>query len=231
MKKISLLRLITITSIGALFAGCQKEATTTTKPNNEQISAAPSFSGKLDTAQLSKNFYISNCGLATLPTPAATSTSPIKGVGTILAVNQPAGETPIPSSILFGGPNSQGNPKYTFVMQGDANLVLYLTGTSTSLWSSRSATGGANKHINCYLVLQGDGNLIIKVRETTGALTGIWTSNKILCPGQQPPVLVFQGDGNIVEEYPCAHIGNNTYGFIGNTGTGGGTGSNHSGSF
>lgn len=227
-----------VASIAIVFAGCQKDANTS-KPVKATATAAPSLASLMDTAAATKSFYISNCGLATLPTPVAGNGTVIMPVGRILAFNQPAGEAPLPSSIAFGpaAGSLQGNispygaPKYTLTLQGDGNLVLYLTGSSTSLWNTRTATGGANKNINCYLVLGSDGNLVLQDRLTTGGLAEYWASHDVLCPGQQAPVLILQSDGNIVEEYPCAHIGTKTYGFIGNTGTGGGNGSNHNGSF
>jgi len=228
------LKLLAIASITIMAAGCQKDANTA-KPV-KSAAVTPSLAGLLDTAAATRSFFISNCGLATLTAPVAGNGTVIKPVGRILAVNQPAGEAALPATISFGPPTGpSGAPKYTLNMQGDGNLVLYLTGTTTSLWDSQKLGGAAP--VNAYLVLQSDGNLVLQDRAIVPpgtpppALQEYWASHDVLCPGQQAPVLVLQSDGNIVEEYPCTPVGDKTYGFIGNTGTGGGTGSNHRGKF
>jgi hypothetical protein len=109
-------------------------------------------------------------------------------------------------------------------MQSDANLVLYREDVSPkrSIWSTNTATSGANKLINCYVVLQSDGNLVLKVRDKLGNLVEQWASHSLTCASTQLPILVFQSDGNIVELYEAPHIGAYAYAFLGNTGTGGG---------
>ncbi|PAW95743.1 hypothetical protein CKK33_17900 [Mucilaginibacter sp. MD40] len=141
-----------------------------------------------------------------------------------MAVYQPSNETQYPSSVYFGS-------SYEFTIQGDGNLVLYNRSTGKSLWSSQTATGGAFKQINSYVILQGDGNLVIRQRDKNNNIVEIWGTHTILCANQSLPKLVLQSDGNIVEEYECAHRGNLTHGFIGNTGTGGGGQSSHPGKF
>jgi len=223
---------LSVLSMAVFFAGCKKDSGA--GQEKKAISVLPA---NAITNNMSQSFYVKNCGLATLPAPVAGNGSFIYPAGIILAVNQPAGETPVPSSILFG-PNVTNPyvdhpfPKYTLTLQSDGNLVLYLTDTNTSLWNTQSAfTFPDNqKANNCYLILQSDGNLVLH-QNANGTSREYWASHEVLCPGQQPPVLILQSDGNIVEEYPCAPIGNNTYGFLGNSGTGGGQHSNHPGSF
>ena len=220
---------ITMALAAIMLAGCTKDSKTTDSP-----AATMSTSNMKDALLVSANQV--NCGNGTLPAPSGGTLS--YGPGTILAVNQPAGEAPIPSSIVFGPvvgggiyPNYQ---KYILTLQGDGNLVLYLNvpfgHPTTSLWDSRTATGGANTNINNYLILQGDGNLVLKDRLTTGGLAQYWAAQDVLaCSPAPTPRLYFQSDGNIVEEFPAT---NGKYGFLGNTGTGGGGNkSNHPGSF
>jgi len=222
-------RLITLMVTTLAFAGCKKDHTT--PPVKATIQ--PSFANFMDSTSASKSFYISNCGLATLPTPVAGNGTVVLQAGNLMGVNQGYLETPLPSTINFGPTvtDVRGTyPKYRLALQGDGNLVLYLNSTNESLWSSRTGANSTNNR--CYLVLQADGNLVLRaLRNATGTVDEYWATHDVICPGQQSPVLILQSDGNIVEEYPCNPIGNNTYGFVGNTGTAGGQHSNHPGSF
>ncbi|KAK9120578.1 hypothetical protein Syun_018195 [Stephania yunnanensis] len=78
------------------------------------------------------------------------------------------------------------NGIYTFIMQGDCNLVLYKNG-NIPLWNSQTA-GKGNA---CMATLQNNGNLVIL--SNTGI---VWTSNTYRGPNSYR--LVVQGDGNVV---------------------------------
>ena len=218
-------KFLTIVSIVATLASCQKEAKNAPKPID--TAAAPTLSG-LMTAGVTNPLFISNCGIATLITPVSGGGTVILPVGTLLATSQPPGEAAIPSSRSFGPSNI-----YKLTLTGNGNLIVQ-NGTTT-IWTSQNSGGAANT--NNYAILQGDGNLVIRSRNIVPPGTPVpptqeeWASHDVLCANQGAPILILQSDGNVVEEYPCAHIGNKTYGFIGNTGTASGHSSNHNGSF
>jgi hypothetical protein len=75
--------------------------------------------------------------------------------------------------------------RFTFVYQGDGNLVLYQSGAGP-LWASHTAGTSAGRTI-----MQGDGNLVIY----DGGNQPVWASGTDGNPGAQ--VLV-QNDGNVV---------------------------------
>ncbi|ASA21633.1 hypothetical protein [Paenibacillus donghaensis] len=77
------------------------------------------------------------------------------------------------------------NTKFSLVLQGDGNLVLYPTGSINALWSSR--TYGKNVD---WAVLQEDGNFVIY-----GEHSALWATNTF---GNTAAWLVVQDDGNVV---------------------------------
>jgi streptogrisin C len=81
--------------------------------------------------------------------------------------------------------------RFTFVMQGDGNLVLYQNGAGP-LWASGTRVPGT------VLAMQGDGNLVEYgphggVRFATGT------------QGHPGATLAVQGDGNVVVYGPAGH--------------------------
>ncbi|WP_442922085.1 hypothetical protein, partial [Microbispora sp. ATCC PTA-5024] len=90
-----------------------------------------------------------------------------------------------PGEVLLPGQSiSSGDGRYSFVYQGDGNLVLY--GPGGALWDSK--TGGTTAGV---CVMQGDGNLVIY---RPGG-TPVWASGTSQDPGSR---LVVQGDANVV---------------------------------
>ncbi|MGI8459131.1 MAG: hypothetical protein ACR2LI_13600 [Propionibacteriaceae bacterium] len=84
-----------------------------------------------------------------------------------------------------------GNGRYTFVYQGDGNLVLYDGGHP--LWAS-----GTNGRPAGVCIMQGDGNLVLYQRGGQP----IWASGTNGHPGSH---LVTQDDGNVVIYQPNGH--------------------------
>ncbi|MBE2253135.1 MAG: lectin [Myxococcus sp.] len=76
------------------------------------------------------------------------------------------------------------NGRFTFVHQGDGNVVLY--DGATARWSSRT-----NGRSTGTLIMQGDGNLVLY--SSTGA--ALWSSRTAGAPGA---FLAVQNDGNVV---------------------------------
>lgn len=111
--------------------------------------------------------------------------------GTCTACLPTGGATP---AALQGGQTLQQsqqlqNGPFTFVMQGDGNLVDYVhepNGQTYPLWSS-----GTWGHPGAYVVMQGDGNLVVY----TASGTPIWASNTWGHPGA---VAVLEQDGSLV---------------------------------
>ncbi len=90
-----------------------------------------------------------------------------------------------PGEVLnHGNSISSTNGRYTFVYQGDGNLVLYDSGVP--LWASNTAGRPVG-----VCIMQGDGNLV--VYGPSGA--PIWASDTWQHPGSR---LVVQNDGNVV---------------------------------
>ena len=81
---------------------------------------------------------------------------------------------------------TSANGRYSFVYQGDCNLVLY--GPGGHLWASNTA----GKPVGI-CIMQGDGNLVIYIRDK--GLTPIWSSKTPQHPGS---ALWAQDDGNVV---------------------------------
>jgi hypothetical protein len=91
-----------------------------------------------------------------------------------------------PGEVLrAGNAITSTNGRYTFVYQGDGNLVLYDNGIA--LWASNTAGQPVG-----VCIMQGDGNLVIYA--PTGAQP-IWDSGTWQHPGGS---LVMQDDGNVV---------------------------------
>lgn len=81
---------------------------------------------------------------------------------------------------------SSANGQYTFVYQGDGNLVLYRNRDNQPLWNSN--TWGRTDGV---CIMQGDGNFVIYDRD----VNPIWSSDTWQHPGSR---LVVQNDGNVV---------------------------------
>jgi hypothetical protein len=79
---------------------------------------------------------------------------------------------------------TSNNGLYTFIMQGDGNLVLYKSGTP--LWSS-----GTNGVAVDFCIMQSDGNLVLYGFSNNA----VWASGT---DGQPGSFLVVQDDGNVV---------------------------------
>ena len=92
-----------------------------------------------------------------------------------------SGDTMYAGQLLNSLTSADG--RFTFVYQGDGNLVLYLQG-GVPLWAS--GTSGAGQAL-----LQGDGNFVIY----NGAGTPVWASNTA---GNTDDRLTVQSDGNVV---------------------------------
>ncbi|WP_200961597.1 patatin-like phospholipase family protein [Paenibacillus sp. Soil522] len=100
-----------------------------------------------------------------------------------------AGDDMQPGELLdVNHPVQSANGRYTFVFQGDGNLVLYINnsnGDRSWLWDS--ATGGPVG----VCIMQGDGNLVIYDENAVPR----WSSDTWQHPGSR---LVVQDDGNVV---------------------------------
>jgi hypothetical protein len=116
-------------------------------------------------------------------------------MATLVGLGAPAGATTLGSGILSPGQkllakDSATSPShlYTFVMQGDGNLVLYVAGPgagSTAIWNSRT-----QGHPGAYAIMQGDGNLVVYYSGRA-----LWNSGTSGHPGAHA---VVQNDGNTV---------------------------------
>ena len=81
---------------------------------------------------------------------------------------------------------SSANGQYTFIYQGDGNLVLYRNRDGQPLWASN--TSGRPTGV---CIMQGDGNLVIYDPN----VNPLWSSDTWQHPGSR---LVAQDDGNVV---------------------------------
>jgi hypothetical protein len=86
---------------------------------------------------------------------------------------------------------SSMNGQYTFVYQGDGNLVLYRNRDGKSLWGSTNTWGKTDG----VCIMQGDGNLVIYDSNSNR----IWASETWQHPRSR---LVVQDDGNVVMYSP-----------------------------
>ena len=92
-----------------------------------------------------------------------------------------------PGEVLSPGQSIRSaNGQYTFVYQGDGNLVLYRNRDGRPLWASNTA--GRPTGVG---IMQGDGNLVIYDPD----VNPIWSSDTWQHPGSR---LVVQDDGNVV---------------------------------
>ncbi len=92
-----------------------------------------------------------------------------------------------PGEVLNPGQSiSSGNGEYTFVYQGDGNLVLYRNRDREPLWASDTAGRSAG-----VCIMQGDGNLVIYGLDAQPA----WASDTSQHPRSR---LIVQNDGNVV---------------------------------
>jgi hypothetical protein len=89
------------------------------------------------------------------------------------------------SSIMYAGQMAQtADRKYTLVLQGDGNLVLY--SPTRAIWATYTVGSGA-----AYLAMQGDGNLVLYNANNRP----IWWSGT---NGRGTSYLAVQQDGNLV---------------------------------
>jgi hypothetical protein len=92
-----------------------------------------------------------------------------------------------PGEILNPGQSvTSANGQYTFVYQGDGNLVLYRNGDGKPLWASNTA--GTQPGV---CIMQGDGNLVVYDTD----VKPMWASNTWQHAGSR---LIMQDDGNAV---------------------------------
>ena len=92
-----------------------------------------------------------------------------------------------PDEALYSGQSiTSSNGQYTFIMQGDGNLVLYRNSDGAPLWNS-----GTWGNPGSYCILYADGELGIKTPD--GSL--IWYLPFMNSPGSY---LIVQDDGNVV---------------------------------
>ncbi len=92
-----------------------------------------------------------------------------------------------PGEVLNVGQSIKSSDgRYTFVYQGDGNVVLYRNVDGKPLWASNTAGRSVG-----VCIMQRDGNLVIYGRSGQA----IWASNTWQNPGSR---LVVQGDGNVV---------------------------------
>ena len=96
-----------------------------------------------------------------------------------------SGDDMQPGEVLLPGQSIvSANGRYTFVYQGDGNLVLY--GPGGALWNT--GTGGTTAGV---CIMQGDGNLVIY----RPGSRPVWSSGSAGSPGSR---LVVQDDANVV---------------------------------
>lgn len=101
-----------------------------------------------------------------------------------------------PGEVLNPGHSiSSTNGKYTFIYQGDGNLVLYRNSDEKPLWASNTWTSNTTGIGPGVFIMQGDGNLVIYDSNTNP----IWASDTWQHPGSR---LVVQDDGNVVMYSP-----------------------------
>ena len=116
---------------------------------------------------------------------------------------------PLPLFVSPNGPTAQGDQmqpgqalhpnqgitsvdgRFTFIYQGDGNLVLYRNLDHAPLWASNTAGRLAG-----VCIMQGDGNLVIYMPGTDNP---VWASNTAGHPGSH---LIAQSDGNVVIYQP-----------------------------
>lgn len=102
-----------------------------------------------------------------------------------------ANDTLTANQTLFANQSiTSRNGRYTLIMQGDCNLVLYregFRGNNQATWSSRTDRRGRN----CRAIMQGDGNLVV-YEEFGRAVFNTRTDRN---PGAY---LALQDDGNLV---------------------------------
>ncbi|MBY8849203.1 aqualysin, partial [Saccharothrix sp. MB29] len=107
---------------------------------------------------------------------------------------QPSNDTLLRGESLQAGQSrTSADGRFTLVMQGDGNLVLY-TAAGQALWSSNTWGTGAT-----HVVLQGDGNLVIY----TAAGVAKWHTNTW---GTAADRLIVQDDSNVVLYGPGGQV-------------------------
>jgi surface antigen len=90
-------------------------------------------------------------------------------------------------SLQSGESLSSKDGHFTLAMQGNGNLVYFVTGSQQTLWDS-----GTSGHPGAYLTMLSNGNLIVYTKSGESTLWSTKTS------GQGPARLVAQDNGNLV---------------------------------
>ncbi|WP_367137216.1 S8 family serine peptidase [Saccharothrix sp. HUAS TT1] len=107
---------------------------------------------------------------------------------------QPGGDTLVRGEVLAAGQGKTSQDgRFTLVMQGDGNLVLY-TAAGQALWHTSTHGTGAT-----HVVLQQDGNLVVY----TAAGVAKWHSNTY---GTAADRLIVQNDSNVVLYGPTGQV-------------------------
>jgi hypothetical protein len=101
----------------------------------------------------------------------------------IKAVSKPLDALTNSQQLTAGKSISSNNGRYTLIMQGDGNLVLY--SPSRAVWASNTDGKAGNR-----VIMQGDGNLVLY-----SPSRAVWASNT---DGKGASALVLQDDGNLV---------------------------------
>lgn len=87
-------------------------------------------------------------------------------------------------SLVVGESITSANGRYTLILQGDGNLVLYISG-SEAIWSTRTDGRDVSS-----AVMQGDGNFVLY-----GGGGAVWSTGTQRNPGSY---IIVQDDGNCV---------------------------------
>jgi subtilisin family serine protease len=138
----------------------------------------------------------------TLVGSATPNKVPNPGTGSPnLLLHTPGGPPPQPGndtlargeSLQAGQVRTSSDGRYTLVMQGDGNLVLYAAG-GRALWHTSTHGSGAT-----HVVLQGDGNLVVY----TAAGVPVWHTGT---HGTAADRLIVQNDSNLVLYGPSGQV-------------------------
>lgn len=125
-----------------------------------------------------------NCSIAS-PVTYHQPLQPILNAYSLVLTTTPSCGRLNPSQGLATGASvTSCDGRFTFVIQGDGNLVLYKAGVGP-LWASH--VGGSNHHLE----MQSDGNLVVY----NGAGQAVWHTST---GGKNGAALFVQNDGNVV---------------------------------